>query len=72
MLRRPSLAALLVLAVIPYSGAAQASFPDRPPRILGGFAPGGTSDLVSRLLADVVSPLLGQRVVVENRTAPPT
>jgi tripartite-type tricarboxylate transporter receptor subunit TctC len=53
---------------MPGPAAAQAPFPDRPPRILGGFAPGGTSDLVSRLVADAVSPLLGQRVVVENRT----
>lgn len=70
MRRRPSLAAaaLLLFAVMSGPAAAQAPFPDRPPRILGGFAPGGTSDLVSRLLADAVSPLLGQRVVVENRT----
>jgi len=37
-------------------------------RIVVGFAPGGTSDIMSRLLAEAASPLLGRRIVVENRT----
>jgi tripartite-type tricarboxylate transporter receptor subunit TctC len=44
------------------------AFPDRPPRILGGFAAGGTSDIVNRLLAEAVAPHIGQRPVVEVRT----
>jgi len=37
-------------------------------RMLYGFAAGGSGDLAARLLADVASKELGQRVVVENRT----
>ncbi len=44
-----------------------AAFPERPLRIIVGQAPGGSSDLISRFIADAVAPLLGQRVLVENR-----
>ena len=37
-------------------------------RVISGFAPGGASDLVTRLVAEQVGPLLGGRAVVENRT----
>ena len=57
--------ALLALALSP---AAASAWPERPPRILGGFAPGGTSDIVARLMAEAVAPAFGQRPVVENRT----
>ncbi len=53
-------AALLALAPLP--GRAQ------DVRFLCGFAAGGTCDLLTRLLADKLGPLLNQRVVVENRT----
>ena len=43
------------------------NWPDRPIRVLVGFAPGGTSDLSARLPADLVSKELGQNVIVENR-----
>ncbi len=42
-------------------------WPSRPIRLLVGFAPGGSSDVVSRLMAQRLSPILGQQVVVENR-----
>ncbi len=58
--------ALLAACVAP--AFAQGTFPDRSPRIVSGFAAGGASDLISRFIAEAVSPLLGQRVVVENRT----
>lgn len=46
---------------------ALAAFPDRPLRLLVGFAPGGTVDTMSRILAQGMSGVLGQQVVVENR-----
>src|SRR5438270_8371350 len=46
---------------------ARAAFPERPLRIMVGFAPGGTVDTVGRILAQAMGPLLGQPVVVENR-----
>jgi tripartite-type tricarboxylate transporter receptor subunit TctC len=46
---------------------AAARFPERPVRIIVGFAAGGTVDTIARLLAQALSPLLGQQVIVENR-----
>ncbi|MCO6419129.1 tripartite tricarboxylate transporter substrate binding protein [Siccirubricoccus sp. KC 17139] len=55
-------AAGLVLAT-----PALAAFPDRPLRIISGYAPGGLNDIVSRAMAQALTPILGQNVVVENR-----
>ena len=43
-------------------------FPERTPRILGGFAAGGTSDIVNRILAESAATTLGMRPVVEVKT----
>jgi tripartite-type tricarboxylate transporter receptor subunit TctC len=45
----------------------QAKYPQRPITIIVHFAPGGTTDLLGRLLAGELRPLLGQNVIVENR-----
>ncbi len=37
-------------------------------RFLNGFPPGGTSDLLGRLVAEAVGPVIGQKVIVEQRT----
>ena len=37
-------------------------------RFYNGFPPGGTSDLLGRMLADALGPIVGQKVIVENRT----
>ena len=61
-------ALLLGLAAALVIGTAQA-FPDRTVTLAVGFAPGGSTDVTSRLLADRLGPALGAggRVVVENR-----
>lgn len=64
--RRTALAAPL-LAAAPRIAAAQ-TFPARPIRMIVPFGAGGISDLVARLSAEAAGPLLGQSVVVENRT----
>jgi tripartite-type tricarboxylate transporter receptor subunit TctC len=47
--------------------AARAAFPERTLRILVGFAAGGTVDTIARILANAMSPVLGQQVIVENK-----
>ncbi|SFI47350.1 Bug family tripartite tricarboxylate transporter substrate binding protein [Celeribacter neptunius] len=46
---------------------AQSDWPERPVRILVSFPPGGSSDLVARLLSEKLSASLGAQFVVENK-----
>lgn len=47
--------------------AANADFPQRPITLICSAAPGGTTDLAARLIAEPLSKALGQPVIVENR-----
>lgn len=63
-------AGLTAAAATPTSWATTASapWPNRPLRIIVPFAPGGTSDVIARLLSKPLSDALGVAVMVENRT----
>jgi len=68
--RRHAIIGALGAAGLTRPAAAQApagEWPVRPIRIVVTFPPGGASDIVARVLADFMTPRLGQRVVVDNR-----
>jgi len=64
---RLALAGLLATANALCPAAAQSDYPAKPVRIIVGFAPGGGSDLIARLVATQMSTRLSQPVIVENR-----
>lgn len=67
--RRGFLSATFAAALSLAAGnaVAQDAYPNRPIRMVVGFAPGGTADVVARLLATRLSETLGQQVFIENK-----
>ena len=61
------LAAAALLCALAGSVAAQTTFPAKPIRFIVPYPPGGTVDILGRVLADRLTTVFGQSVVVENR-----
>ncbi len=64
--RRVAIAAALALLGSAATAAAE-DWPSRPIRIMVGFGAGGGTDVVARIIAEPLSEVLGQRIVVENK-----
>jgi tripartite-type tricarboxylate transporter receptor subunit TctC len=64
MIMRRLLALALLLGL---AGPAAADYPDRPVRLIIPFPPGGSNDVVGRLVANQLSEKLGHKVFVDNR-----
>ena len=58
--------ALIASAMLSHSALAQADYPNKPIKILVPFPPGGTSDVMGRMMAEPLSRVLKQPVTVEN------
>ncbi len=66
---KKTLYALIGALALAQAGAAQAEepFPHKPIRLVVGFVPGGGTDVSARIIAQHLSTVLGQSLVVENR-----
>jgi tripartite-type tricarboxylate transporter receptor subunit TctC len=62
----PTMLIRILLALIPFCAVAQ-SYPTQPVKVVVGFPPGGTTDVVGRLVANELSEQMGKPFVVENR-----
>ena len=61
-----AVAALLLEAALSASAQGQ-TFPNKPIRLLVGFPPGGTTDIVSRIVGERMGAQMGQVVIIENK-----
>ena len=69
LIDRRSLSLLGLGAVLsPLHALAQSAYPSRPIHVDVGFTPGASSDIVARIFAKGADQVLGQDVIVENRT----
>jgi tripartite-type tricarboxylate transporter receptor subunit TctC len=62
-----TLRTMIVALAFGCASVAAQTFPDKPIRIIVPFAPGGSTDLVGRIMADGATELLGQSIIIDNR-----
>lgn len=57
----------LVLAGVGAGDVKAQTYPTKPVRMMIGFAPGGATDVIARILSPKLSAFLGQQIIIENR-----
>ena len=65
---RASRLAALALCLFGLASAAAQEYPVKPIRVVVGFAAGGPTDVIARIIAQDMSVMFGQSVIVDNRT----
>ena len=66
-LRQLAVALVIVFSAPEYTHAQAPKFPLKPMRMVVGYAPGGGSDIMGRLIAQQITEATGQQVIVENK-----
>ena len=66
-LTRKQFTALALVACMPFAAWAQGAYPTKPVTLVVPTAAGGTTDLSARMLAQALTPVIGQSVVVDNK-----
>ncbi|MEY4908209.1 MAG: hypothetical protein RL260_1927 [Pseudomonadota bacterium] len=68
MMKRRQILATAAAAVLTAPLAVQAQgFPNKPVKLIVPFAPGGTTDIIARIMGEKIGPALGQTLIVENK-----
>ncbi|HSQ04604.1 MAG TPA: tripartite tricarboxylate transporter substrate binding protein [Burkholderiales bacterium] len=69
-MKKLSMVLAALSAIVPYASFAAdsaRSYPSKPVRMIVGYAPGGGSDIMGRLIAQELTKAYGQQMIVENR-----
>ncbi len=59
--------AVMTTAVAAAEKAAEKNYPTKPIRLIVAFPPGGSTDIIARLVGQRLSEALGQQVIIDNR-----
>ncbi|CAM3984029.1 Bug family tripartite tricarboxylate transporter substrate binding protein [Bordetella tumulicola] len=59
--------ALTAIAAMTFAASVHAAYPDKPIKLIVPFAPGGPTDIVARSLADALSKVMDNTIIVENK-----